>query len=121
MSYKNQLMNTQVRNKMEDTNSPKKIKKEKQIFRGHNDSPMLWSHIKHLQLEDDDVIRSEWVDDDNFDYHGYWHNEITRMVEETDEQFEKRISSNKRSNEEMKKRRYESYLRLKKEFENEGN
>jgi hypothetical protein len=114
-------MNTQVRNKMEDTNSPKKIKKEKQIFRGHNDSPMLWSHIKHLQLEDDDVIRSEWVDDDNFDYHGYWHNEITRMVEETDEQFEKRIASNKRSNEEMKKRRYESYLRLKKEFENEGN
>jgi hypothetical protein len=43
------------------------------------------------------------------------------MVEETDEQFEKRIASNKRSNEEMKKRRYESYLRLKKEFENEGN
>jgi hypothetical protein len=102
---------------MEDTKSPNKITKEKQIFRGYNNSPMKWSDIKNLQLEDDDIIHSGWVDDENFDYHGYWNNQITRMVEETDEQFEKRIASNKRSEEEMKKRRYESYLRLKKEFE----
>ena len=105
--------------KMEDTKSPKKIKKEKQIFHGYNNSPMKWSHIKNLQLEDDDVIHSGWVDDENFDYHGYWNNQITRMVEETDEEFEKRIARNKRSEEDMKTRRYESYLRLKKEFENE--
>jgi len=102
---------------MEDTKLPKKILKEKQIFRGYNNAPMKWSDIKNLELEDDDIIHSGWVDDDNFDYHGYWNNQITRMVEETDEQFEKRIASNKRSEEEMKKRRYESYLRLKKEFE----
>jgi hypothetical protein len=39
------------------------------------------------------------------------------MVEETDAQFEKRIARNKQSAEEMKKRRYENYLKLKKEFE----
>ena len=104
---------------MEDNQSPKKIKKEKQIFRGYNNAPMKWADIKNLQLEDDDVIHSGWVDDDNFDYHGYWNNVITRMVEETDEEFEKRIARNKRSAEEMKQRRYESYLRLKQEFENE--
>lgn len=104
---------------MDDKNSTKKIFKEKQIFLGTNQRQMKWSDIKHLQLEDDDEIHSGWVDDDNFDYHGYWHNQITRMVEETDEEFEKRINRNKRAAEEMKQRRYESYLRLKKEFENE--
>lgn len=63
---------------------------------------------KNLQLEDDD----------NFDYHGYWHNQITRMVEETDEEFNKRIARNNKSAEEMKQRKYESYLKLKEEFEN---
>ena len=100
--------------------SPKKIKKEKQIFHGYNNAPMKWSDIKNLELEDDDVIHSGWVDDDNFDYHGYWHNQITRMVEETDEEFETRIERNKRSEVEMKKRRYESYIRLMKEFDNES-
>lgn len=106
---------------MSDKNSPHKIKVEKPIYWGKNNGQMTWKDIKHLQLEDDDVIRSEWVDDDNFEYQGYWHTEITRMVEETDEQFQKRIARNKQSAEEMKKRRYESYLRLKKEFENESN
>jgi hypothetical protein len=103
---------------MENKKAPKKIQVEKQIFHGHNNAPMKWSNIKNLQLEDDDVIHSGWVDDDNFDYHGYWHNQITRMVEETDEEFNKRIARNNKSAEEMKQRRYESYLRLKEEFEN---
>ena len=102
---------------MEDKKSPKKIKVEKQIHRGKNDGPMLWKDIKHLQLEDDDVIHSAWVDDDNFDYHGYWHTEITRMVEETDEQFEKRQADNERNNRWAKNQRYASYLKLKEEFE----
>lgn len=106
---------------MEDKASPNKIKVEKQIYWGRNNRQMTWKDIKHLQLEDDDVIHSGWVDDENFEYNGYWHTEITRMVEETDDQFEKRIARNKRAAEEMKQRRYESYLRLKKEFENESN
>ena len=39
------------------------------------------------------------------------------MVEETDEQFNKRQSDIERNNMWAKERRYESYLRLKKEFE----
>jgi hypothetical protein len=104
---------------MEDKKSPKKIKKEKQIFVGRNDKQMKWKDIKHLELEDDDVIYSGWVDDDNFDYHGYWHCQITRMVEETDEQFTKRIADNERDKKWARERRYENYLKLKAEFEND--
>jgi hypothetical protein len=39
------------------------------------------------------------------------------MVEESDEQYEKRIQRAKISVAELKKRRYENYLKLKKEFE----
>ncbi len=102
---------------MENNKSTKKIKVEKQIYWGSNNGPMEWKHIKHLQLEDDDIIRSEWVDDDNFDLQGYWHNEITRMVEETDEQFEKRQADNERMSRWAKEQRHASYLKLKKEFE----
>jgi hypothetical protein len=104
---------------MENKESPNKIKKEKQIFVGHNDKPMCWKDIKHLELEDDDLIHSAWVDDDNFDYHGYWHCTITRMVEETDEEFEKRMVTIERDKKWARERRYENYLKLKKEFENE--
>lgn len=102
---------------MKDIKSPKKIKREKQIFVGRNDKPMRWADIKHLELEDDDVIHSGWVDDDNFDYHGYYHNCIIRMVEETDEQFAKRIAENERDKKWARERRYENYLKLKEEFE----
>jgi hypothetical protein len=102
---------------MEDKKTPKKIKKEMQIFVGHNDKQMRWADIKHLELEDDDVIHSGWVDDENFDYHGYWRNEITRMVEETDEEFAKRVANNELNNKWAKERRYENYLKLKEEFE----
>jgi hypothetical protein len=52
---------------MEDKKSPSKIKVEKQIFHHGKDRQMRWGDIKHLQLEDDDVIHSAWVEDDNFD------------------------------------------------------
>lgn len=103
---------------MENQNSPNKILKEKQIFIGNNDRLLQWKDIKDLQLEDDDIIHSGWVDDEGFDYHGYYHVDVIRMVEETDEEFEKRIERNKRYAEEMKQKRYENYLKLKEEFEN---
>jgi len=102
---------------MEDKNSPNKIKVEKQIYWGSNNGPMTWEHIKHLQLEDNDVIRSEWVEDDDFDYNGYWYNEITRMVEETDNQFATRQWGIERNNIWLKEQRFKSYLKLKEEFE----
>jgi hypothetical protein len=102
---------------MVNNKSPEKIKVEKQIYWGSNNDQMKWKDIKHLHLEDDDVISSGWVDDDNFDYHGYWHNEITRMVEESDEQFEKRQADNERMSRWAREQRYKSYLKLKEEFE----
>jgi hypothetical protein len=56
------------------------------------------------------------LDDDNFDYQGYWLNNITRMVEESDEQYEKKKQRAKISVAELKKRRYENYLKLKKKM-----
>jgi hypothetical protein len=41
------------------------------------------------------------------------------MVEETDEQFEKRQKGIERDSKWAKERRYESYLKLKKEFDQE--
>ena len=101
---------------MEDKKSPSKIKREKQIFHHGKSRQMTWGDIKHLQLEDDDVIHSCWVDDENYDYNGYWHGEITRMVEETDEQFAKRIADNERQTRWAKEERYKRYLKLKEEF-----
>ena len=104
---------------MEHKKSPSKIKREKQIFNHIENRLIEWRDIKHLELEDGDVISSCWVDDENYEYNGYWHGEITRMVEETDEQFQKRIASNELNSKWAKEKRYESYLKLKKEFENE--
>ena len=97
---------------MEDKKSPNKIKKEKQIYWHSIQRLIKWSDIKHLTLEDDDTIRSYW-DDEDMGFYG----EIIRMVEETDEQYQKRLSNIEQDKERMKKSRYESYLRLKKEFE----
>jgi len=102
---------------MEDKDSPNKIKRVIQIYYNEKNSILTWKDIKHLELEDDDEIYSSWVDDENLDYDGCWNGEIIRMVEETDEQFNKRQSDIERNNSWAKERRYESYLRLKKEFE----
>ncbi len=97
---------------MEDKNSPNKIKREKQIYWHSIQRLIKWSDIKHLTLEDDDTIRSYWDNEDN----GFY-GEIIRMVEETDEQHQKRIADNERHNKWLKEQRYKSYLKLKQEFE----
>ena len=83
-----------------------------------------WKDIKHLvnELEDDDVIVFQYCEgyytEDNSSS-PYYMGQITRMVLENDEQYKKRLDENKKFLEERKKLRYESYLKLKKEFENE--
>jgi hypothetical protein len=98
--------------------SPNKIKVEKTLYYHQKNSKLTWKDIKHLQLEDDDVIHSNWVEDDNFEYHGYWYAEVIRKVEETDKEYAKRMKDIARDAAWAKERRYESYLKLKKEFEN---
>ena len=101
---------------MEDKKSLNKIKRETQLFWLGENRLIKWSDIKHLQLEDDDVIRSSWEEDDD-DGRGLYVGEITRMVEETDEEYEDRMGRKKSTDALLKKNRYEQYLKLKKEFE----
>lgn len=99
-----------------------KIKKEKTIFYTQKDKPFTWKDIKNIPFEDDDEIVVQWVEpfySENNSWEGHYNAEVTRMVEETDEEYQKRIKQNERDSKRAKERRYESYLRLKKEFENE--
>ena len=99
-----------------------KIKKEKTIFCTQKDKPFTWKDIKGIPFEDDDEIALQWVEpfySENNSWEGHYNAEVTRMVEETDEEYQKRIQQNERDAKRAKERRYESYLRLKKEFENE--
>ena len=97
-----------------------KIKIEKQIFCSQKNKPWTWSDIKHLELEDDDVINLSWEEpyySENESWDGHYTGSIIRMVEETDEQFEKRKKRLEQDKEWYRQRRYESYLKLKEEFE----
>ncbi len=94
-----------------------KKKIEKTIYSEKTQDQLKWKDIKHLELEDDDEILSVWEDADH-DENPYWYSEITRMVEETDSQYEKRLVKEAGDAERMKEMRYQSYLKLKKEFEN---
>jgi hypothetical protein len=103
-----------------DRKSKEKIKREKQIFWNQKNEPFTWKDIKHLQFEDDDVINISWEESfysENESWDGHFHAEVIRMVEETDEQFAKRIAENERDAKWAKERRLQSYLKLKAEFE----
>jgi len=102
----------------------KKNKIEKVILSTNRDyKPYTWADIKHIEFQDDDRIEmghSEgWYSENNsMDPHFYVR--ITRMREETDTEFKERIESIERRKQEELKRRYETYLELKEEFENKS-
>lgn len=64
------------------------------------------------------IIRDEGFQSENNSWDAHTILEIYRMVEETDAQYEERIQKEQREKEYLKKRRYETYLKLKQEFEN---
>jgi len=83
--------------------------------------PIPFSVIKDY-VEDDDIISAgfdEGYYSENESWDPHWFIKIERNRLETDEEFEKRKSMENFVREDMKKRRYENYLKLKKEFENE--
>ncbi len=99
-----------------------KIKYWKTIFYKGMDEYPTWKNIKHIQFEDDDRIRISYEEpyySENSSDDGGWHIEVEREMEETDEEYEKRMEVKRWTDEILKKQRYENYLRLKKEFENE--
>ncbi len=96
-----------------------KIKIQKTIFNKRKDTPFTWSDIKNIPFEDDDEIHFLWEDEDDSPFSGHWHGEVNRMVEETDEELQERIRKGEEVEKWVKERRYQSYLKLKKEFETE--
>lgn len=64
-----------------------------------------------------DIYREESFFSENFSYDAYTKLVIIREREETDEEYQKRISKEQYHEEELRKRRYENYLKLKSEFE----
>jgi hypothetical protein len=105
-----------------DTNNdnPQKIKKERDIHCIQKETPIKWSDIKNLNLEDDDLLQighDEGYYAENNSWDPHYFAIVTRMVEETDEQRDERVRMAKWHKGELEKRRYENYLKLKKEFE----
>jgi hypothetical protein len=95
-----------------------KIKVKKEIFSSTKSSPFTWKDLKGIEFEDDDMIFLEYEDDDPNVPEGYFIAKVERFVEETDEEQRERIERSKLSQEISKKMRYQTYLKLKEEFEN---
>jgi hypothetical protein len=99
-----------------------KIKKWTTIFYKGMDEYPTWKDIKDIQFEDDDRIRISYEESyqtENYYQESGWHIEVEREIEETDKEYERRMKNKKATDEILKRQRYENYLRLKKEFENE--
>jgi len=105
------------------SNEKVKVKVEREIFSKHTgDNPLKWSDIKHLDLQDDDEIHARWEEayySENNSYDGHFYSVIIRHELETDEEFQTRMKRIERDSLFMRQKRYESYLKLKEEFEGE--
>jgi len=99
-----------------------KILKPKIIFSDAQDDQIKWKDIKHIEFEDDDIIVCCYIEPfitSNEQYPEHYTIRITRMVEETNDEYEARINALKEHKETAKKLRYNTYLKLKDEFKNE--
>lgn len=84
--------------------------------------PITFGEI-NIELQPEDEIFQHW--EEPFEgsveaWEGHWSCEVHRDRLETDEEFETRMANSKTEKERMKKRRYENYLKLKEEFENDS-
>lgn len=100
-------------------NSKEKTLIKQDIFWEQYNNQPTWKDIKHIEFQDDDKIVIDYEDYGDDSNSCGWIISVERWVEETDEQFEKRLKRIKDQKEGMKKMRYESYLKLKSEFEPE--
>lgn len=87
-------------------------------FKGNYEDVRFSDLPKNIQ--DNDIIeirREESFFSENNSYDAYTELVIIRERDETDEEYQKRISNDEYHKEELRKRRYETYLKLKSEFE----
>jgi hypothetical protein len=93
---------------------------KKQIHYDTNDKPFTWKMIKHIVFQDDDTIHIGY-DEGHVSENNSWDPHhficVERMVPETDEEMKERIRCQERDKEWAKERRYQSYIKLKQEFE----
>ena len=89
----------------------------KYILEEHKQDQIRWKDIKHLDLQDDDVINASYEApyySENNSNDGFYNVSVGRLVLETDEEFENRKKFWKELTEKSKDERYQSYLKLKK-------
>ena len=101
-------------------NMKQKVKEEiyTKDFKGNFQEIRFSDLPKDIQENDIiDIRREESFYSKNNSYDAYTELVVIREREETDEEYQKRISDNKYHKEELRKRRYENYLKLKSEFE----
>jgi len=101
-----------------------KEKKLRTKFHKTSDSCFQWKDIKDFEFQDDDYITSSYVEpfySENNSWDGHFLIEIQRYELETDDEFARRVERVELDKKWAKERRYESYLKLKKEFEGETN
>jgi hypothetical protein len=98
-----------------------KIKKETRIFRKTRyDKPFTWADLKGISFEDDDILNvgyDEGFESENNSVRPYYYAEVIIRVEETDEEYQKRLAELSRQKEQMIATRFATYQKLKAEFE----
>jgi hypothetical protein len=100
-----------------------KIKIKVEVFHEIDyDKPIPFSKIKNI-IQDDDILHAGWDEgfySENNSIDGHYFMNVIRERLENDAEFEKRRTRAADDKKAMKERRYESYLKLKKEFEPEA-
>ena len=99
----------------------KKIIEIKVFEKVNTRKPFTWKDIKDFKFEDDDIIEMGYVEpwENGPDNSGgdHYHITIIRQRLETDDEWQRRLKLEAKESEKLKQRRYETYLKLKKEFE----
>lgn len=93
---------------------------DQNIFHLQKETPIEWKDINHIDFQDSDIIQighDEGYVSENNSWDSHYYAIVTRKREETDDEYSNRIKHDEWFKEDLKKRRYENYLKLKKEFE----
>jgi hypothetical protein len=103
-------------------NSTEKILVDKNVLHLTKNTKIRWKDLKDFQFQDDDIIEISYDEgyvSENNSWDAHFYAIVTRPTLETNEEHQRRLKRQEQQKDEMRKRRYESYLKLKEEFENE--
>ena len=98
----------------------KQFIKVEALHKTSSDGPIPVDSDILSQINSGDIINAGYEEpfySENNSHDGYFYFVVTRKRLETEEEFEKRVEEINSMKEKSKKRRYETYLQLKEEFE----